>query len=372
VKNVEVHVRKILVIAVLLLTAGCAPASAATANNPGNSTANNASSSATAETYTVLVGAEDPTQGADLEAYFPGELHIHVGDTVIWKLNSNEIHTVTFLAGQAAPQLMLPVPGAPEGAMMLNPEVAYPVAPDGGQYDGTGTASSGIMGPDQGQAQTFQLTFTKAGTYAYNCVVHGVEDMKGTIVVENADTTVPSPSDAEAQGQQELTALMGQVPALAKEAQSQIPADTQNPDGTTTHHVLVGYNKGQIDLMYYFPNSLTVHPGDTVMWDFSKSDVAPHTITFLNGANEPPLVLPQQQQSGPPLLTINPAVAAPQNVDKPLTDQGIFSSGMIDPSVPGPHTFSLKVGDYSGTLTYQCLLHNENGMEGTLNVTPAG
>jgi plastocyanin len=50
-------------------------------------------------TYTVLVGAQDTSLGADVDAYFPESLQIHVGDTVHWQRNTNEIHTVSFLAG---------------------------------------------------------------------------------------------------------------------------------------------------------------------------------------------------------------------------------------------------------------------------------
>ena len=58
--------------------------------------------------YTVLVGAEDPEQGVDIEAFFPATLHVHVGDTVTWTQNSNEIHTVTFLAGKQTPEVFNP------------------------------------------------------------------------------------------------------------------------------------------------------------------------------------------------------------------------------------------------------------------------
>ena len=38
--------------------------------------------------------------------YFPRNVHIHVGDTVVWTNNtSNEIHAVTFLAGKPLPKL---------------------------------------------------------------------------------------------------------------------------------------------------------------------------------------------------------------------------------------------------------------------------
>jgi plastocyanin len=130
----------------------------------------------------------------------------------------------------------------------------------------------------------------------------------------------------------------------------------------------MGYTKGQIDLDFFFPQTLDVKPGDTVTWTFSKEDVAPHTITFLNGADEPTPIQAVPQPSGPPLLTFNPAVAIPQNADKPLTNMGIFNSGILDPTAPGPHDFTLKIGNYAGALAYRCILHDDIGMTGTLNV----
>jgi hypothetical protein len=88
----------------------------------------------------------------------------------------------------------------------------------------------------------------------------------------------------------------------------------------------------------------------------------------LNGATAPAPIKAVPQPSGPPLLTFDPFVAMPQNADKPLTNMGVFSSGILDPTAPGPHQFMLKVGNYVGALQYQCILHDDLGMIGTLNV----
>jgi len=321
------------------------------------------------QTFTVLVGLDDKATGAAIDAYFPATIHVHVGDTVVWKKNSNEIHTVTFLGSMAkAPDLLVPMPNAPQGAMMVNPQAGFPTLPKDGVYDGTAFANSGIIGPDQGQAQQFSLTFTKAGSYSYTCVVHGVEDMTGTVVVDDASMSVPSQADDDAQAKTEMDTLMAKIPNIAQAATAEIPANVANSDGSTNHFVLVGYTDGQIDLDFFFPQKLQVNPGDTVTWVFSKQDVAPHTITFLNGATAPAPIKAVPQAGGMPLLTFDPFVAMPQNADKPLTDKGVFSSGILDPTAPGPHQFTLKIGNYIGTLKYQCILHDDLGMIGTLTV----
>jgi plastocyanin len=324
------------------------------------------------QTYTVLVGAEDPAHGVDVEGYYPAILHIHPGDKVNWVLKSYEIHTVTFMAGASTvPELLAPLPKGPQGAMMINPQVGFPSAPKDGLYDGASYANSGVMGRDPGQSQQFSLTFTTPGSYAYRCVVHGKEDMLGTIVVEAASTTVPSPADIAVQTKGEVDKALAQGPEAIKAAKAAVKAPEKNADGSTTYYVSVGYAHGQIDLQGFFPHILEVHRGDTVEWVFNPADIAPHTITFLNGAEIPALVLPQPQPNGPPLLAINPAVALPLNADKPLTNQGVFNSGLIDPAIPGPLTFSIKIGDVPGVLPvlkYQCLLHDDAGMLGMLIV----
>ena len=104
-----------------------------------------------------------------------------------WIQNSNEIHTVTFLAGEALPELLLPsefVPGADPlfSPLLFNPVVVDPAIPANGQYDGTTYANSGIMGREPGQAGEFDLTFTEQGVFDYVCLVHGVA-MSGEVVV---------------------------------------------------------------------------------------------------------------------------------------------------------------------------------------------
>ncbi len=134
-----------------------------------------------AATYTVLVGYSQPGRGVNVDAYFPDHLKVHVGDTVKFVQNAPEIHTVTFLApNQKLPDLLATFP-------TLDPQIYYPVAA-GDAYDGSGYANSGIMSTDPSyflpgqQVTSFSLTFTKAGSFEYDCIVHG-KDMAGWIKV---------------------------------------------------------------------------------------------------------------------------------------------------------------------------------------------
>ena len=323
------------------------------------------------QTYTVLVGAVDDTVGANVMAFFPETLRIHVGDTVHWQRNGNEIHTVTFLAGTPLPDFNVPAPPGLPSPLMRNPLIAFPVAPEDGRYDGTTFATSGIFGPDpdifQG-VESFDLTFTRRGTYNYVCVVHGVI-MSGQIIVVEDDRDVPSPREVARQAQRSIAAALADVPAAIAAAEAEVPPPTPNPDGTTTYHPLVGFSIGQLYMQSFFPRELTVQAGDTVEWTFSMEDAARHTITFLNGNESPDDLIVWPQDNGPPLLLVNPEVLFPHNADQPLTREGIFNSGILLPDNPPP-SFALTIGDISGEEPYQCLLHDIVGMLGTLHIVP--
>jgi len=323
------------------------------------------------QTFTVLVGAEDTDVGATVAAFFPDSLRIHVGDTVHWQRNTNELHTVTFLVDMPLPDFSVPAPPGLPSPRMRNPLTAFPVAPEDGRYDGTTFGNSGIFGPDpeifQG-VESFDLTFTRRGTFPYVCVVHGVR-MTGQIIVVDDDRDVPSPREVARQAQRSIAAALAEIPAAIAAAEAEVPPPTPNPDGSTTYYVLLGYSVGQLDVLHFFPEELDVQPGDTVKWVYGMEHDPPHTITFLNGAEPPDDVIVWEQKEGPPLLLVNPELLFAQNPDQPLTRDGVFSSGRLQQSDPNP-TYALTIGDISGEEPYRCLIHDSSGMLATLNIVP--
>jgi len=269
------------------------------------------------------------------------------------------------------PDLIIPAPAGLPSPLMFNPVAAYPAGATDGQYDGTTFANSGIIGPDPGQAESFDLTFTTPGTYNYVCLVHGVT-MSGKVIVLDYPDEIPTPDEVHHEAQLLIAAELAQVPVAVALANAEIPPPTPNADGTTTFQVLVGYEMGQLHLVHFFPDELTVHPGDTVEWLLSKEVmVDPHTITFLNGNAEPDVALPVPQDNGPPLLLFNPEVFVPQNAGQALTGQGLYSSGLLMPAAAGgPTSFAFQIGAISGLLPYECLLHDSSGMRALLEVKP--
>ena len=354
-----------LVTAVVVLVLATATVAAA---QPSTST----SGARSATTYNVWVGAESAHRGVDIMAYFPDTLRIHVGDTVRWYQNSNEIHTVTFLGGQPLPEFVAPAPslGLPPTP---SPLVFNPLATDRTQGrvtlgDQTTWANSGVMGREQGQYRSFTVTFTAEGTYDYVCLVHG-KMMSATVKVVGDTTRVPTPMKVKAIARHQIARQMAKAPAVFKAARRAQERPTRNADGTWTHTVLLGYDKGQIGLMRFFPSRVRVHAGDTVTWAMGAHSMAPHTITFLNGMAEPELGTPVPQQNGSVVLYVNPEVLFPAQPAPTLLRAGLYSSGLLQPA-PGT-TYSLVVGATTpGPLRYLCLLHDTSGMRGRLVVLP--
>lgn len=322
------------------------------------------------QTYTVLVGSENPRLGVSIMSYFPGRLMVHVGDTVHWVANSHEIHTVTFNAGDPLPDFILPAPAGMASPIQINPLAGFPNAPADGMFDGTTFVNSGLMSTDPGQVRTFDLTFTQTGTFTYVCLVHGMM-MSAEIDVVDASVPVPSPAQVRGMAGMEMFRAWMPVGGVLADAYRHMVPPVQNSDGTTTYTVNVGWSSGVIDVMRFFPSRLAVKPGDTVVWKLSEADAAPHTVTFLNGNPDPDLVTPVPQPNGPPILLLNPAVVFPSQavLDKvPLNRTDYFNSGLMNPGDPNTSTFSLTIGNISGRISYMCLLHDTSGMVGSLYV----
>lgn len=354
----------VLAAALLLVLAIAAVAAAAPASPPGGH--------GSATTYTVWVGAENAHRGVGIMGYFPGTIRIHAGDTVRFLQNSNEIHTVTFLGGQPLPEFVVPAAtvGLPDtpSPLVFNPLATTRTQAPVSLSDQTTWANSGVMGREPGQYRSFSVTFAAMGTYDYVCIVHGTM-MSGTVEVVGDSTRVPSPMKDKATARHQIARQMAKAPAVVKAARRAVEPPTKNPDGSLTHHVLLGYDKGAISLMRFFPGKVDVRPGDTVAWTMGMHSMAPHTVTFLNGGAEPELVVPVPQQDGSVVLYVNPEVLFPSTPGATLVRQGYFNSGLLTP-VPGT-TFSLQIGDTTpGPLRYLCQLHDTSGMKGTLVVLP--
>jgi plastocyanin len=124
-------------------------------------------------------------------AFFPANRTVAVGTTVTFSIPkvSTEIDNVAFgdpaylatlIQGFIAP--------GPDG-VALDPRTVYPSEPgplvEDGAVHGNGFVNTGLLDTDPNSPfpSSSAVTFTKAGTYDYVCVVHG-PFMKGTITVQ--------------------------------------------------------------------------------------------------------------------------------------------------------------------------------------------
>jgi len=114
-----------------------------------------------------------------------------------------------------------------------------------------------------------------------------------------------------------------------------------------------------VQILDYYPRTITVNAGDTVTWTMGA--LYDHTVTFLSGAHLPPLGIPQKDGK----LLFNPQVVFSQG-GPDYNGTGIASSGVLS-GLGKRWTVRFTT---PGRYTYQCLLHP--GQIGTVIVQPAG
>jgi plastocyanin len=126
--------------------------------------------------------------------FFPSMVHVPVGGTVDFVVTSRpEAHTVSFgpqaYLSQASDSIVTPVAaGAGPPILQLNPLAALPsdqppLPPYTGAEHGNGFESTGNLDGDPASPAptSSRITFTKAGSYRFVCLVH--PSMKGSVVV---------------------------------------------------------------------------------------------------------------------------------------------------------------------------------------------
>ena len=303
-----------------------------------------------ATTWQAQVGGASADHALQAQAFLPTTLTINEGDTVNWTFAP--VHTVTFLSGSPPPELFM----ASSEGLELNPAVAFPAG--GPDYDGTGYVNSGIL-PETG-GTSFALTFTKAGSYGYICLLH--PGMAGTVIVQPAGSTYPmTQAQVDAQANSELYARLA---SANQQLQSARLTTQANSDGTTTYTVINGIGGNQASVLRFLPVEVTIRAGDRVSFPVQDPHEV-HTVTFYDPAGPVPAFLePQPQPAGPPKLLIRNATPEGGTV---VDRQGLFNSGILAPGQSYTFTFP-KPGVY----TYVCMLHAAEGMFGTITVQAAG
>lgn len=280
-------------------------------------------------TWQVQAGGDRQDGALQALAMLPQSITIDEGDTVEWTVEG-EVHTITFLGSFSAP------PGDP-------------TVPQGGStYDGTQFLSSGVLPP----GAHYSVTFTKAGTYPYFCVLHAPE-MVGSVVVQPRGTPYPKPQGFyTGTGTSYLNAVLSE----AMDAVKAIPytvggthlaagaSGPLQPNGLPSHATVLRFLDGdRVNL-----TSVTIPVGTTLTWT-NLANNEPHTVTF-----------PQAGQPLPPLPgdPFTPPIGGSTYDGSQVTNSGVLNPG------DSYHLTFTKAGTY----VYFCLFHDEFGMMGTVVV----
>lgn len=253
--------------------------------------------------------------------FYPSVITIDEGDSITWKVEG-DAHTISFLSGSAAPDPLSSTAQMPAG---------------GSTYDGTGFVSSGIVDP----GGSYTLTFTKAGTYTYNCLIH--PGMTATVVVQPAGTPYPQNQVSYARNYslQRVQDLSGGLSILGTATTSPVT----NSTGNTTYFVSAGTGNGTASIMRFSPQYVILHQGDSITWT-NNDPIMPHTVSF-----------PGSDGNIPESFT--PAGGS-------TYDGTVFTSS----GIMMPHTTYTLQFTKTGRYNYICILHDELGMKGTIIVLP--
>lgn len=301
---------------------------------------------------TLEVGAGVGTGTVAGNVYAPGAVTVHVGDTVMWTITSDEPHTITFGANPAGgPPPTWPIAGFTEP----------PPGPPGPVDLGTATIGSPSAFVNTGVifgGSTAGVTFTAEGSYAFFCAIH--PGMAGTVDVVATTETKTTQAEADAAATATETLILGQVAGLRQQVLDSVTTETR-ADGTKVWNIFTngdippapmpGGGTGFLELLEFTPQGLTIGAGDTVHWKAT----APHSVTFLKPGQDPHTL-------GDPFEV--PVSKPSQTYD----GQSFYNSGLLAFGPPGaPTEFDLTFPN-QGTFPYLCLLHGDLGQTGTITV----
>jgi plastocyanin len=335
-----------------------------------------------AQSWQVTVGAQTPKGSIQTMGFYPSQITIDQGDSITWKANSAEPHTVTFLS-TANP--------CPEDALCALPQTGFdlgsPVqtAPHGGtSYDGTSYYNSGVMtssppGPELpfpptiALTDSYTLTFPATlapGTYTYYCLVHG-QAMTGTVVVQAAGTAYPATqAQIDATNATQIQADLDSGAVLRTQARQQ-----DRRLSTGRHPVIIaGAMNERAMLMRFIGPATKINVGDKVTFRVTSMG-EPHTITFgdpVTGCGAAPCN-PEQSWNTTTTTHGNLRARYPGHNGDFTGSAQALNSGLVlglPPSLTHLPKSLTVTFTKAGVYSYICALHAYFGMVDTLHVHP--
>jgi plastocyanin len=305
----------------------------------------------------ATVGAQSKNKGRQALAFLPSEIWIHVGDSVTWKFDTDEIHTVTFLKdGQTRLPFQVGCPG-----FSSNPSI----------FDGSTCVTTGPLV----KGQTFTVTFPVAGNFKLVCLVHA----NMTAVVHVLELSQPLPHDQDfydEQAAEERHDLLSDTDHDGdhdgdheRDADSDRPRSRENQVTAGTGEIAATAGGSEtLSLMRFKHPTTVIHVGETVEWT-NLDPVTAHTINFgiepLDNPMPPSANVTTDADGARHAVIISPTdsvysgfiVAARQD------RVGLAQSPL------GVTRFRVTFKN-AGVFPYICTLHDELGMKGKVIVLP--
>lgn len=367
-----------------------------------------------ASTFGVSVGDVNVLEGYVLYGYFPSSLTINLGDTIDFKINID--HSVTFLNGKTfadyGPFANCPPPynntpytiTALRSAGCTNPYVYFPscngrLGPPTSPFNATSFCNSGVN--VFSTPTTWSLTMGVTGTFTFYDLIYRTNF---TLTVLPAGSPLPlSVSAVASLSTTQLNALRATVNQSIAEANAYAKAQQFEPslDGAVTYNVLTGWVSKGVNLLKFIPQDIVVRPNDVVRFMLPPLNenglTAPHVVTFPNGNTPAPwfnflpwnesMPYPFSDFPGFPVIMMNITTLfatdaylgvggtafAPYQFRSTLQKVGFYSTGLLSPPIFSGSNAVVKyeykvANNFTGVLPYECGLHLEFAMVGTITV----
>ncbi len=298
-------------------------------------------------TWEVTVGVQTSNGFISGMIFTPSEIFVKRGDTILWNVGAQEIHTVAF-GEPPADTDNESAEGIPDPLDATFEDVIEQFAtPAGGHsFTGSGFYNSGVMttvpeasGFPQAIKRYWLTINAPVGTYNFYCLVHGPMMSQVVHVIPNGAEYPFTQAQYNAQASQQRAAVFAQGFAAASQTERNLPPHTVYAGASV--------DTGQSDVMRFIRGNTTIRAGQSVTFINVTPD--PHTVTI---GEEQGTLLPYGNFHN---------VRLGQNVSS-----GLFGAAFTGFGLPTSVTFTFT---QPGVYHFFCMFHDYEGMVGTITVT---
>jgi plastocyanin len=306
--------------------------------------------------WQATVGAQSKNLAHQVLAFLPNEMWIHAGDSITWKFDTDEIHTVSFLkSGQTRLPFQVGCPGySPDGSATVDGSTCVTTTP-------------------LANGQTFTVTFPAAGNFKIACLVHA--NMTGVVHVLNLSQPLPHDQDFYNDQAAELRHDLLSDTDKDNDHHGDHERDNSDRAHSPENQVTAGVaevsatagGSQTVALMRFMEPTTVIHAGETVEWS-NLGPITNHTITF---GIEPADFMPPSAN-----VTLDADGARHAVINSPAdnVNSGLIAASPQDrvglPQSPLGVTRFRVTFTHPGVFPYICVLHDNLGMTGKVVVFP--